>query len=789
MTAGKLSIKTSIISKVSVVTILAFLLIGLLSFGAGAQSDIIISDTPEKCDYSSQSVLIQSSANLENCDTIKGSSITVEQGTDLGSTGLSSSNDIHIKSEVQTEGDITSGSGDILLESGVSVNGDLSAAKGIEAGENSDLEGDVDASQNIEIDSGSNVEGDMSSGSGDILLESDVSANGDLSAAKGIEAGENSDLGGDVDASQNIEIDSGSNVEGDMSSGSGDILLESDVSANGDLSAAKGIETGVDSTLRGDVSSGSDDIILGSGNLVDGSVDSAKGIEIGSDSTLKGDVSSGSDDILVGPNALVEGDVDSAKKLLLAESAEIEGDASASSGTEILESPSFDLSLIDSDGEVKEGEKVNISYKLENTGDFAGTQNVEFYADGQLIEENEISLEKGEVIEDQFSYQTEKGDAPDISLKIKTEDDQLEATFNVTEDSGGNLAEGPRSFASEYLAMTAESFSSDDDLQVITPNRQIITKSFGYNGELTAVESDQTGEGYFAATESQIISIDYDSFDDSPEKFQESKANYVIDTGLGQIEDLATSTGGEVVVALSTNVIKAYSTESQELLWESSFSTSDRPVNVVSTSKNVYAMTSSGEVQKINVLSGEVVESNNLPTDGDVIAFDLSEKSEKMAYIDSSKSPKVATFDQFSQGQATGLSDIETGGFFFTGADIGDVTVGPEGYVGATIFDKFGGFFGSEEGGQGYAVYDDDGSQLYNFEGYHQTFENREDDYLRDHIEISRKGDYVFLGGNIGTGNGVYERLDKESGSSDYRVTVYKRITDLAVIPQGPEIE
>lgn len=728
------------------------LISGFSMINVNAQEDKIISDVPEKCDLSSQDVIVESTAVLQSCDTLKGDKITVEKGSDLGSTALSANNDVRLGEEVI-------------------MNGGISSQQG-----------------NIKISENSEVKGGLTAGEGDIIMEEDNRIFGDLSAGEGnIEAEFNVRLEGDIDANGDVDIEQDSVIVGDLDSGTGDVEISPNSRIFGDISVGEG-DLAIDGRSRvdGDISVGEGEFELGDRSSVEGDVDASKQIEVNRKTTIEGDVNSGSSNVVLKQNTSVRGDVDPSGVIEVAKSADIEGDYSKGKTVE-LEEPLFNLSIVEIPNEVRQGERFDIKYRADNEGGLKDTQSLEFRVNGELQNDRPLVLDPIDIEKDSFDYKPDSDDAPNIELSLQVDDDIV--TRNITVNAKDS---DPIEFEEEVIAVagsTSSSFQSDD-LTITEPNRVAVTSHSGYSN-IRSIASDQTGEGYLVATEDSIISIDYDElglFD----RFTEDNANYIIEDGIIGVDDIDTSTNGDVVIVLSSNLVQAYSTDTQELLWEEPYDFADQPVDIVATSDSVYTMQELGNVKQLDLNTGETVRNVVLPTDGIVKSFDLSERSEKLAYIDDgTRKPKIATLDQLENGNSEDLEEIYTPnsrGFYPPQPDDGGVSVGPDGFVAATMFGEEQFTRSGTEREQGYAVYDDIGNQLYSVKKTHDTNSADREQYLRGQIEISRSGQDVYLGGTTGGSrfaDGVIERLDKTSGFRSYITTRSDSVEDMSVLAKG----
>jgi len=90
----------------------------------------------------------------------------------------------------------------------------------------------------------------------------------------------------------------------------------------------------------------------------------------------------------------------------------------------------FEVEIIDYDDEVEEGDTVIVDFKITNTGDIEGTQNIVFSVDGtnEAIEEN-ITVGAGDTFDGQFTWTAEEED--NYKLEVASEDDEDTVTVTV----------------------------------------------------------------------------------------------------------------------------------------------------------------------------------------------------------------------------------------------------------------------------------------------------------------------------------------------------------------------
>ncbi len=89
----------------------------------------------------------------------------------------------------------------------------------------------------------------------------------------------------------------------------------------------------------------------------------------------------------------------------------------------------FDVEIVSYDDEVIEGDEASVEYTVTNTGEIEDTQMIEFTVDGTAEDSEEITLEKDEIHEGKFTWETEE--AGEYNLKVLSEDDEEQVTINV----------------------------------------------------------------------------------------------------------------------------------------------------------------------------------------------------------------------------------------------------------------------------------------------------------------------------------------------------------------------
>lgn len=98
----------------------------------------------------------------------------------------------------------------------------------------------------------------------------------------------------------------------------------------------------------------------------------------------------------------------------------------------------FEIVDLDTPDEVTEGDTVDVSYTIENTGTESATQSITFTVDGETITtHDDVTLDGGETHSDAFTYQTTADDPPEITTEVTSEDQSSSAVVTVAEGTPG----------------------------------------------------------------------------------------------------------------------------------------------------------------------------------------------------------------------------------------------------------------------------------------------------------------------------------------------------------------
>ncbi|QZA89046.1 hypothetical protein K0C01_02465 [Salinarchaeum sp. IM2453] len=173
----------------------------------------------------------------------------------------------------------------------------------------------------------------------------------------------------------------------------------------------------------------------------------------------------------------------------------------------------FKVDITDIPERVTEGEEVNVDYTIENTGEIEDTQDIEFSVDDEPKDTEEgVELDTGETFSDTFNYTTDSEDIPEITVRVRSEDDTASETVSV----------GPEDepfFAVDIISAPDEVAEGDDididyEIENIGGDEGTQNIEFRIDDELEATEEDVTLSA--DETFSEIFSYTTDA-DDMPQ--------------------------------------------------------------------------------------------------------------------------------------------------------------------------------------------------------------------------------------------------------------------------------
>lgn len=99
-----------------------------------------------------------------------------------------------------------------------------------------------------------------------------------------------------------------------------------------------------------------------------------------------------------------------------------------------LDPPFFDVTIDAYDQEVTEGDTITVDYSIENTGEVADIQDVEFRVNGTLEQvAPNVELQADETHSGTFTYQTVAGDTPELSVAVSTDNTSKTRLVTVSE--------------------------------------------------------------------------------------------------------------------------------------------------------------------------------------------------------------------------------------------------------------------------------------------------------------------------------------------------------------------
>ena len=114
--------------------------------------------------------------------------------------------------------------------------------------------------------------------------------------------------------------------------------------------------------------------------------------------------------------------------------ATVASDDDSDTATITVQQPAFfETTITGVEETVERGETVTVDYEINNTGDFAGAQDITFSVDDELeATDADIELDPDETHTGTFTYETDADDVPAIDLSVASDDDIDTATVDVT---------------------------------------------------------------------------------------------------------------------------------------------------------------------------------------------------------------------------------------------------------------------------------------------------------------------------------------------------------------------
>ncbi len=102
----------------------------------------------------------------------------------------------------------------------------------------------------------------------------------------------------------------------------------------------------------------------------------------------------------------------------------------------VLKGSYFEVSIYEFDKEIIEGEKISVTYRIDNTGEVGDEQDIRFLVDGEVVE-NETGVELGidGIYAGKFTWNTEEGEVGEYELKVASDNEEAEFIVNVLMDA------------------------------------------------------------------------------------------------------------------------------------------------------------------------------------------------------------------------------------------------------------------------------------------------------------------------------------------------------------------
>jgi hypothetical protein len=115
-----------------------------------------------------------------------------------------------------------------------------------------------------------------------------------------------------------------------------------------------------------------------------------------------------------------------------------------------IESVETNVSSVDAN------ETIRLNYTVNNTGDGAGNQTIDFLANssGRNDSNSNVTVNAGETFNDSFNYTTNSSDPPAVNLSVRTDNDINSTTVDVNATTGNVSVESPLSEANTTFNVT-----------------------------------------------------------------------------------------------------------------------------------------------------------------------------------------------------------------------------------------------------------------------------------------------------------------------------------------------
>lgn len=109
---------------------------------------------------------------------------------------------------------------------------------------------------------------------------------------------------------------------------------------------------------------------------------------------------------------------------------------SADTGVTVQEPASFAVNITDTNSPVVEGDTLQVTADINNTGDITDTQTIELEVDGAVRDQQSITVDGGTVDTITLEWTTADGDAGDYTATVRSEDDQNSTAVTVDQEVG-----------------------------------------------------------------------------------------------------------------------------------------------------------------------------------------------------------------------------------------------------------------------------------------------------------------------------------------------------------------
>lgn len=100
---------------------------------------------------------------------------------------------------------------------------------------------------------------------------------------------------------------------------------------------------------------------------------------------------------------------------------------------EVADPAFFDVEIVDTNDPVEEGEMLEVTADIENTGEEEAQQEITLAFEDEIVDTASITLSEGESETVVLSYQTEESDAGERSVTVASADDSDSVTVTITE--------------------------------------------------------------------------------------------------------------------------------------------------------------------------------------------------------------------------------------------------------------------------------------------------------------------------------------------------------------------